>query len=264
MMTQKPILCELPIEKLKRGKYQPRRVFDEEALAELATSIKSAGLIQPIVVRPLKEDYFEIVAGERRWRAAQLAKLDVIPCLINHYSDEQTSAITIVENINRVDLNPIEEARAYQRLIDEFSYLHEEVAAIVGKSRVKITNSLRLLNLDAEVQNLLIEKKLSEGHGKILAGLTANLQYKIAMQCVEKSWSVRKLEQEIKKLQTQNSAIHASDPNVVALEKIISEQFGSEVKLDADASQRSGWLKIRYFDPETLAGLLDKMGVKYE
>ncbi|CAN5285452.1 ParB/RepB/Spo0J family partition protein [soil metagenome] len=257
-------LREIPVDKIQRAKYQPRQTFDASALAELAESIKSSGLIQPIVVRPLSDHNFEIVAGERRWRASQLAGLQNVTCLVKNYSDEQAAAVSTIENVNRVDLNPIEEARAYQRLIDEFQYLHEEVAAVIGKSRTSVTNSLRLLQLDNRVQQLLVEKKLSEGHGKCLVSLAASLQYKVALLCAEKGWSVRKLEQEVKKLQQPNSTIHAEDPNIIEFERLVSDQMGAQVKLDPDLSARSGWLKIRYFDNETLAGVLDKMGIKYE
>src|SRR4029079_3847018 len=172
MLKRKPTLQQITIDRLSRGKYQPRQHFDPEKLQELADSIKSTDwLLQPIVVRPLSDGNYEIVAGERRWRAAQLAGLGEVSCLVFNYSDEQALQASIVENISRADLNPIEEAQAYQRLIDEFHYLHEEVAASVGKSRTAITNSLRLLKLDPRVQKFLIEGKLSEGHGKILASL---------------------------------------------------------------------------------------------
>ncbi len=262
---QKPEYLDLPIEKLLRGRYQPRREFDGEALEELAISIKSNGLIQPIVVRPLAKDRYEIIAGERRWRAAQMAGIHAIPCLINYYSDTQAAAVTTIENINRVNLNPIEEATAYQRLIDEFNYIHEEIAAIVGKSRVKITNILRLLKLEKTVQQLLISEQISEGHGKALVSLPPAQQATLAQTCVDQGWSVRKLEQHIKKASLPQKALqHTQDTNIQALETHVSEQFGAEVKLEADQSQSSGWLKIRYFDYDTLSGLLDKMGVRYE
>lgn len=258
-----PSLREIPVDKIQRAKYQPRQIFDPTALAELAESIKSSGLIQPIVVRPVA-DFYEIVAGERRWRASQLAGMQNITCIVKNYTDEQAAAVSTIENVNRIDLNAIEEAKAYQRLIDEFHYVHEEVAAVIGKSRASVTNSLRLLQLDVRVQQLLIDKKLSEGHGKCLAGLTAVMQYKVALSCVEKGWSVRKLEQEIKKIQQPTATIHAEDPNLIEFERLVSEQLGAQVKLDPDLSERSGWLKIRYFNNETLAGVLDKMGIKYE
>jgi len=181
MTKRRATLQQVAIDLLVRGRYQPRQHFDPEKLQELADSIKSTGgLLQPIVARPLPNGQYEIVAGERRWRAAQLAGLLDVSCLVCPYTDEQALQAAIVENISRADLNPIEEAKAYQRLIDEFQYLHEEVAASIGKSRTVITNSLRLLKLDPRVQTLLIEEKLSEGHGKILAGLDSHLQYELA------------------------------------------------------------------------------------
>jgi len=261
-LKPKPEFTQIPAEKLTRGKYQPRRDFDNESLAELAESIKSSGLIQPIVVRKVGDDKYEIVAGERRWRAAQLAGLENVPCIVNTYSDEETAAVTLIENMQRKDLNPIEEAQSLQRLVDEFGYVHEEVAAVVGKSRSKVTNSLRLLGLNEQVKKLLVERKLSEAHGKILAGLPEKLQTEIAQLCVNKEWSVRKLEEEVKRWQTQHSLQQSvDDPNIIYLERIIGEQLGSPVKLESDAKQKSGWLKIRYFDHDTLAGVLAKLGI---
>lgn len=268
----KPELKNIPIECLRSGKYQTRRVFAQEALQELAESIKSEGMIQPIVVRPVVSGIgeYEIIAGERRWRAAQLAGIDTVPCLVNNYSDEQTAAITPIENIQRENLNPIEEALAYQHLIDEFNYSHEEVAAVVGKSREKITNLLRLLKLDKQVQEMLISGVLSEGHGKSIAGLPIRLQCEIAKKITENDWSTRKLEQEVRKLNSgsnQDNQSNQADPDVKALERLITEQIGSEVKLEVDISsthKKSGWLKIKYFNEEILAGILDKLGIDYD
>lgn len=262
---KKPQLQTLSIELLQRGKFQPRRQFDEATLQELAESIRASGLIQPIVVRPLRQGNYEIVAGERRWRAAQLAGLTEVTCLINYYTDEQTAAVTTIENVNRVDLNPIEEANAYQRLIDEFGYLHDEIAAVVGKSRAKITNILRLLKLDKRVQQMLIAGQLSEGHGKILASCPEEKQFMLAQRAIQKEWSVRKLEEVIKQLTKPVTAMQAMDDvNIKALENTVSEYIGSQVKLEHDAVERSGWLKIKYYNPEILAGILDKLGIKYE
>lgn len=261
----KPELKTIPIECLKPGKYQTRRVFDQEALHELADSIKSEGLIQPIVVRAILNSKYEIVAGERRWRASQLAGVDMVLCLVNNYSDEQAAAITTIENIQRADLNPIEEAQAYQNLIEEFEYLHEEVAAVVGISREQVTNCLRLLKLDKRVQDLLISEELSRGHGKAIAGLSLNLQYEIAKKCAEEGWSSRRIEQEVKKLQTQNSVVSpGSDPDMRVLERLIGDQIGSTVKFEPDINKKSGWIKIKYFDNEILAGILDRLGIDYE
>ncbi|HEX4045997.1 MAG TPA: ParB/RepB/Spo0J family partition protein [Gammaproteobacteria bacterium] len=265
-LKRKPVLQYISIDLLVRGQYQPRQHFDPEKLQELAESIKStSGLLQPIVVRPLKDNRYEIVAGERRWRAAQLAGLSEVSCLVYPYTDEQALQASIVENISRADLNPIEEAQAYQRLIDEFHYLHEEVAASVGKSRTVITNCLRLLKLDTRVQKMLIESKLSEGHGKILAGLTIPQQLMLAEQCVQKGWNVRKLELEAKKLhQTEQEINHPySDANVKHLENALSKHIGNRVEI-AYENQGGGYLRIRFNNIDELEGHFDKIGFREE
>jgi ParB family chromosome partitioning protein len=265
MTKSKPVLQHLTVDRLVRGKYQPRRHFDPEQLQDLAQTIQSTGgLLQPIVVRPLSDGRFEIVAGERRWRAAQIAGLNEVSCLVSHYTDEQALQASIIENINRADLNPIEEAQGYQRLIDEFNYLHEEVAAAVGKSRTKITNALRLLKLDSRVQELLITGKLSEGHGKILAGLATNQQYELATRCIQKSWSVRKIEQEAKKLLNPirpNSPY--SDANIKHLEVALGDHIGNQVHIDCE-ERGGGYVKIRFNNIDELEGHFDKMGFKYD
>lgn len=265
MMKSKPILQSLSIDQLTRGKYQPRRHFDLEQLQELADSIKTTGgLLQPIVARPLANGQYEIVAGERRWRAAQLAGLNEVSCLISHYTDEQALQASIIENINRADLNPIEEAEAYQRLIDEFHYLHEEVAAAVGKSRTAITNMLRLLKLDSRVQTFLIEKKLSEGHGKILAGVPEQQQYSLALRSVEKNWSVRKMEIEAKKLlQPLVNEGKYSDANLKHLEVALSDHLGNKVQLDCE-DRGGGFMKIRFNNVDELEGHFLRLGFKLE
>jgi len=262
-MKSKATLQQLPLDLLTRGRYQPRKHFDATALQELADSIKSSGLIQPIVVRP-EEAQYEIIAGERRWRAAQLAGLSTVPCLVNAYTDEQAAAMTTIENIQRQDLNPIEEAQAYQQLVDEFNYRHEDVALMVGKSRVAITNSLRLLSLDNRLQAWLVEGLLSIGHGKILAGLSNKEQYPLAQRCVQQSWSVRQLEKMAKQPELLNTHPKKSS-HLKHFEAKIGEQLCTEVKVEGDEeNQKGGWLKIRYYNPEVLEGLLDKMGLKYD
>lgn len=255
-------LQNIAIDKLHRGRYQPRRQFDAEQLAELAQSIQSAGLLQPLVVRPLREDEYEIIAGERRWRAAQLAGLDEISCLVREFTDEQAAEAAAIENLNRVDLNPIEEARAYQRLIDEFGYLHEELAAAVGKSRVKITNSLRLLRLDPRVQDMLIKGQIKDGHGKAIAGLPQSHQQQIAYQCAKNGWSVRKVEQAVRRLQNElkqktHNPIH-ENVNHKALERKLSDHIGCPVSIEEDNGK--GCLRVSYQNVNVLQGLLDKMG----
>jgi len=251
----------IPIEHLQRGKYQPRKEFDPEALQELADSLQSTGLLQPIIVRPLNDRDYEIIAGERRWRAAQLAGWSEINCLINRFSDAQAAEAAAIENIIRVDLNPIEEANAYQRLVDEFGYIHDEIAIAVGKSRVKITNTLRLLKLDPSLQQFIINHQLSEGHGKTLAALSLPIQRELAQKCLAYHWNVRKLELEVKKLSqasTENSVLK-KDANLAYLEKIVSDKIGCRTSIDFDTNR--GSLKIEFSNLDILDGLLKKLKI---
>lgn len=265
-MTEKKfsIKAELkvvPIEKLQRGKYQPRKEFDPETLQELANSLQSTGLLQPIIVRAINDQYYEIIAGERRWRAAQLAGWSEINCLIHRFSDEQAAEAAAIENIIRVDLNPIEEAQAYQRLINEFGYIHDEVAIAVGKSRVKITNTLRLLKLDPTLQQFIIAGQLSEGHGKTLASLALPLQRELAQKCLSYHWNVRKLELEVKKLSEINAykTTDKKDVNLTYLEKIISDKIGCKTAIDFSTDR--GALKIEFTNLDVLDGLLRKLNI---
>jgi ParB family transcriptional regulator, chromosome partitioning protein len=267
MQKRKPTLQQLPIDLLVSGEYQPRQDFDPDKLQELAQSIKSTGgLLQPIVVRPKKNTrQYEIVAGERRWRAAQLARLEDVSCLVCDYSDEQALQAAIVENTMRANLNPIEEAKAYQRLIDEFNYLHEEIAASVGKSRTVISNSLRLLRLDPRVQDLLIKGQLSEGHGKILASLEPAIQVALAELCVQKGWNVRKMEAEAKKQQEANTETHNrySDVNVKHLETALAEHLGNPVEIEYK-NRGGGYFRIYFSNIDELEGHFQRIGFKVE
>jgi ParB family transcriptional regulator, chromosome partitioning protein len=266
MQKRKSILQQISIDLLVRGKYQPRQHFDPEKLQELANSIISTGgLLQPIVVRPNANGTYEIVAGERRWRAAQLAGLPDVSCLIYQYTDEQALQASIVENISRADLNPIEEAQAYQRLIDEFHYLHEEVAASIGKSRTAITNSLRLLKLDPRVQKLLISEQITEGHGKILASLLPHQQIDLAERCVQKGWNVRKMEAEAKKLQNINPVVDEpyTDANTKHLEMALSDHVGNRVHIDYE-EQGGGYVRLRFNNIDELEGHFEKIGFQYK
>lgn len=251
----------LPIEQLKRGEYQPRIYFDEGALKELAESIKEQGLIEPLVVRPEGHTY-EIIAGERRWRAAQLAGLHELPCLVNEYSDEQVMAVTLIENIQREDLNPIEEAKGYQRLSQEFYFSHDDIAKMVGKSRTHITNTLRLLMLDERVQTAIFENAITMGHGKMLVGLKPHQQHDLLKKILKHDWSARKVEQAVRALKKAPASMKR-DRDVARLESLIAEQCGTKAEIEQDSGD-GGWLKIKFFDNDTLAGLLDRMGVKYD
>jgi len=266
MIKCKPQLKSISIDQLVRNPQQPRRHFDSQQLEELAVSIKTTGgLLQPIVVRPINHHQYEIVAGERRWRAAQLVGLNEVDCLVNNYTTEQAFQASIIENINRTDLNPIEEAQAYQRLIDEYQYLHEEIAATVGKSRTTITNTLRLLKLDSRVQDLLVNNKLSEGHGKILAGLSKSHQFALAERCIKKNWSVRRTEMEAKKLQDpmQSGEGLYSDPNIKHLETALSDHLGNPVAINYE-NRGGGFLKIRFNNIDELQGHFARLGFKLD
>lgn len=261
-------LKQIPVELLERGKYQPRREFDPHSLQELSESIRAQGIIEPIIVRPISSHLYEIIAGERRWRAAQLAGLREVPCVVRNYTDTQAAEVTLIENIQREDLNPIEEALALQRLLDDFHYTHEELAVAVGKSRATISNCLRLLQLDPRVQQMLVNKFISEGHGKALASLTSlTVQFQIAQKSYQQGWSVRQLEMEVRKLKTTESGPrknNSPDPNLYRLQKIIAEHLGTEVLLEANLDKQSGWVKIKYYDHEILSGILLKMGILLE
>jgi ParB family transcriptional regulator, chromosome partitioning protein len=247
---------EIPIEFLQRGSFQTRSRFAAEELNELALSIKRNGLVQPIVVREISHNKYEIIAGERRWRAAQLAGLQTITCLLRDYTDEQAASVTAVENLNRVDLNPIEEALAYQKLVDDYNYSHDEIAAAVAKSRSKITNSLRLLALPDLAQQGVIDGSLSEGHAKILAGINYNTAQELALRCIREKISVRKLETILK--QTTKKALPV-DCDLKKLEQNISEKLG--VSATIQQSTNSLKLQLECFNVDVLSGVLDRMGV---
>ena len=200
------MLREIPVEFIQRGKYQPRRDMSPEALEELSNSIKAQGVMQPIVVRPVDENRYEIIAGERRWRATQLAGLDRIPAVIREVSDESAIAMALIENIQREDLNPIEEALALSRLKDEFELTQQEVADAVGKSRVTVTNLLRLMTLQTDVMKMLEYGDIEMGHAKALLGLTGNDQLEAARTVVAKSLSVRQTEALVRRIQQQKES----------------------------------------------------------
>ncbi|WP_133130382.1 ParB/RepB/Spo0J family partition protein [Legionella yabuuchiae] len=255
----------LPIEQLHRGKYQPRESFEPESLNELAASIKSQGLIEPLIVREKAPDWFEIIAGERRWRAAQLVGLAELPCLIGNYTEEQTAAVTLIENIQRQDLNGLEEASGYQRLINDFHFRQEEVATLVGKSRSHIANCLRLLTLCPEVQTLIRQNKLSQGHARMLVGLSPIAQIQLAGKINQSGWSVRQIEKEVRSIKTNSASKNTSGPSsdIKHLSNHLAEQFGAPVEISTDPEQ-GGWLKIKFYDNDTLAGLLEKLGMSYD
>ncbi|CEK11875.1 ParB/RepB/Spo0J family partition protein [Legionella hackeliae] len=254
----------IPIEFLKPGRYQPRKHFEQTALQELADSIASQGLIEPLVVRELAGDSFEIIAGERRWRAAMLAELAELPCLIGEYTDEQAAAVTLIENIQRENLNLIEEAEGYRRLLDEFHFQQEEIATLVGKSRSHVTNILRLLTLCDAIQDEVKSGQLSMGHAKMLVGLTGEQQRFLAQQIVENEWSVRYLEKKVKEMKEGASLPNPQrDKDIKRLEAKIAEQIGAPVQIVTNEGD-GGWLQLKFFNNDTLAGLLERMGLRYD
>ena len=260
-------LREVPIDLLQRGRYQPRVDMRDDSLAELAESIKAQGVVQPIVVRPLPrqgdgEARYEIVAGERRWRAAQLAGLHAIPAVVRDIPDESAVAVALIENIQRENLNPIEEARALHRLVEEFGLTHEDAASAVGRSRTTVTNLLRLLELPRPVRTFLESRELDMGHARALLGLpTPEMQFEIAERIVKQGWSVREAEQAVRRVagasgdKGRGSAREApSDPNVRRLETDLAETLGATVKIEH--GPKGGRVVIRYHGLEELEGIL--------
>lgn len=254
-------LKHLPIDLLQRGKYQPRTHMDKGALEELAASIKSQGVVQPIVVRPIAAGNYEIIAGERRWRAAQIAGLENIPAVVRHIPDEAAIAIALIENIQRENLNPVEEANALQRLIDEFRMTHQAVAEAVGRSRAAVTNLLRLLTLNADVREMLEKGKMDMGHARALLALDGAQQSKTARQVVERGLSVRETEQLVRRL-TEKPATRKRaggvDPDVRALTQKLSDKLGAKVRIQAGRRGR-GKLVIEYTSLDQLDGILARI-----
>jgi ParB family chromosome partitioning protein len=256
-------ICQIPIEKIIRGPFQPRQRFNNHELQELSESIKTTrGLLQPIIVRELPGiDQFEIIVGERRWRAAIIAELEAVSCIIKNMTDQEALEAAIIENVSRRDLNAIEEAKAYARLLEEFNYTHDEIAKAIGKSRAKVTNTLRMLKLDSRVQEYIIEGLLCEGHGKILVTLSKELQFKMARQVIELGWSVRRIEQEVNRLASFKTQERKKDANIVALEKELADYVGCEVKINYQGNH--GKLEINFHNVDVLQGILAKMGFKF-
>ena len=247
---------KISISSIIKNKFQPRKHFEKEALEELTNSIKERGIIQPIIVRKSKaeNDKYEIIAGERRWQAAQNAGLHEVPIVEIDVDDLKSLEFAIVENVQRSDLNPIEEAMGYQRLIDEFNYDQEKVSKFIGKSRSHISNSLRLLSLPNEVQNLIETKKLTQGHAKVLVGMeNANF---LAKKIIDKKLSVRQAENLIRVLKfSKNSKSKSRDPNIINLEENVESKTGLKVKIHSKKNN-SGSVLFEYRDNDQLNHLL--------
>ncbi|WP_017939500.1 ParB/RepB/Spo0J family partition protein [Zestomonas thermotolerans] len=251
-------LQHLPLELIQRGKYQPRRDMDPAALEELAQSIKAQGVMQPIVVRPIGGGRYEIIAGERRWRASQQAGLDRIPALVRDVPDEAAIAMALIENIQREDLNPIEEAIALQRLQQEFQLTQQQVAEAVGKSRVTITNLLRLIALPEEVKTLLAHGDLEMGHARALLGLPAERQVEGARHVVARGLTVRQTEALVRQwlnAKEKPAASNRNDPDISRLEQRLAEKLGAPVQIK-HGQKGKGQLVIRYSSLDELQGVL--------
>ncbi|UOB73561.1 ParB/RepB/Spo0J family partition protein [Pseudoalteromonas sp. APM04] len=253
-------LQTLPIEFLHSGKYQPRKDMSEEALEELAGSIRSQGIIQPIVVRPIAHNSYEIIAGERRWRAAQIAKLDAVPCIIKDVPDEAAVAIALIENIQREDLNAMEEAVALNRLLNEFELTHQQVADAVGKSRTTVTNLLRLNNLNSDVKILLEHGDIEMGHARCLLALEGEAQSDAARTAVAKALTVRETEKLVRAILEPAPAKqeHQKDPDVKQLEQQLAENLGAKVEINYNKKGK-GKLVISYTNLDELDGILNRI-----
>ncbi len=251
------------ISSLVRNKYQPRKKFDEESLKELTKSIKERGIIQPIIVRPSSEEEgkFEIIAGERRWQAAQHAGLHEVPIMVINVDNLKSLEFAIVENVQRKDLNPIEEAEGYKRLIDEFSYDQDKVSKFIGKSRAHISNCLRLLSLPQEIIELIVEEKLSQGHAKILVGLDNAIF--LAKKIISKKLSVRQAENLVRILKSSSNSSHKKkDSNILSLENELASKIGMRVYVN-NKKNNSGTITLEYKGIDQLDRLVEIIKENY-
>ncbi|HSS66834.1 MAG TPA: ParB/RepB/Spo0J family partition protein [Gammaproteobacteria bacterium] len=254
---------ELPVDLIRRGRYQPRMDMNPEALEELASSIRVRGVVQPVVVRSAADGvHYELIAGERRWRAAQLAGLDAIPAVVRAVADDAALAMGLIENIQREDLNPVEEANALKRLIEEFDLTHQAAADAIGRSRAAVSNLLRLLELDAEVRTMLERGELEMGHARALLGLEAALQRQAAAEVSRKGLSARETETLVKRLRSPKASrrktSRSKDPDVQRLEEELAGELGAVVRVRHGASGR-GSLTVEYSSLEQLDGIIARL-----
>ena len=250
----------LPVDVIRRGKHQPRRLMDTSMLEELAHSVRSRGIVQPIVVRPVGAGSFEIVAGERRWRAARMAGLDEVPAVVRELPDREAAAIALIENIQREDLNPIEEAEGFRSLADEFGLTHQELADTVGRSRSSVSNTLRLLDLNDDVRALVEQGDLDMGHARALLALSGAVQSTTAAEVVRRGLSARETEKLVRaKARGASPPPRAPrDPDVVRLENEIAERLGAKVRIDHKA-RGAGSVTIHYSSLDALDGILERI-----
>lgn len=253
-------LRTMPVELMQSGRFQPRKDFDKDRLQELADSISAQGVVQPIVVRAVGGNRYEIIAGERRWRAAQLAGLQEIPVVVREVSDQAALAIALIENIQREDLNPLEEADAMKRLQEEFAMTHQQIADAVGKSRATVTNLLRLQELHPEVKLLLQQRRLEMGHARAILALALERQSEAANIVADRKLSVRETENLVRRLQLEKRAISSiRDPDIAKLESEVMEKLGAKVNIQ-HTKQGAGKLVISYDSLDQLQGVLDRLG----
>jgi ParB family chromosome partitioning protein len=262
-------LMMLKVEQMQPGKYQPRSYMDDAALQTLAASIKAQGIMQPILVRQLSDEQYEIIAGERRWRASQIAGLSEVPVLVREIADEAALAMALIENIQRENLNPLEEALGIKRLIDEFAMTHEKAAEAVGRTRVTVSNLLRLLTLSAPVQDMLMQSKLDMGHARALIGLTGAQQIMLAEKIIQDDLSVREVENLVKKTvanidenteknKSKQQVKYSASKDVLRLQETLSDQLGASVSIKANANG-AGVLKINYASLDQLDEIIAKI-----
>ena len=259
--TGRDTLKNMPLDLITPGPFQPRSIFDVDRLEELAESIRHQGVIQPVVVRERGKGQYELIAGERRWRAAQIAGIEKIPAIIRDVPDEIAIAMALVENIQRENLNPIEEATALRRLVDEFQMTHQEAGDAVGRSRSAVSNLLRLLELSGEVRELVDARHLEMGHARALLSLDESMQAQAAKEVVKKSLSVRETEQLVRRLKTPPvTRTHELDPDIQHLQDKLAEKLCARVKLTHNARGK-GKLVIAYNSADELDGILEHLGL---
>jgi len=254
-------LKKLPVEKINKGEYQPRLSIDPDALQDLAESIKAQGLVQPVVVRRIEGGNYELIAGERRWRAAQMAGLHTIPAIIRDIPDQAAAAMSLIENIQREDLNPLEEALAMSRLISDFGLTHQQTAESVGRSRASVTNLLRLIDLQEKTKELLDQRQLDMGHARALLGLEGQLQIEIAQKVAKNQLSVRETERLVKKINSTDGDKSKTTPppkalEVLKLEESISDKLGAKVNIQYNTKGK-GKLIVEYNNLDELDGILE-------
>ena len=254
-------LKKLPVEKITKGEYQPRLSIDPDTLQELADSIKAQGLVQPVVVRRIDGGNYELIAGERRWRASQIAGLHTIPAIIRDIPDQAAAAMSLIENIQREDLNPLEEALAMSRLISDFGLTHQQTAESVGRSRTAVTNLLRLIDLEDKTKELLDQRQLDMGHARALLALDGQLQIETAQKVSKNQFSVRETEQLVKKLNTPNTDKTKTSPpekalEVLKLEESLAEKLGAKVNIQYNTKGK-GKLVVEYNNLDELDGILE-------